>query len=693
MRWLLPASWVFRIVTSFWLSMLVSAHGLAQPAAGNAATPMEVVRTTATRIHRDVDEISSAVTVVPGERISPGAEVMAEALRGTIGGFVQQTTPGQGSVIVRGLKGSQVLHLVDGMRLNNALFRSAPNQYLALVDPFVAEAIDVVRGPSGSLYGSDAMGGVVNILTHRPDFSATPVISGTLYGGLSSADLAKSVRGQLDVATPRVAFRGGMSQQRFGGRQTGGSERIPFTGYRSRAADAKLVVGLSEGLELTLTGQYLKQPSTPRVDELNVGFGQTDAASDEFFFEPNRRRFYHARLDWSVSRAWIDGVQVNLAQQTIDDDRRTRDRGGAERRLESNSSRLNGLNAQFVTNFETGGLVYGFEFYNDDIASRRVSQDLSTGITESIAPRFPDGARVDSFGLFVDREWSVSDRWTLTTGVRYSEFDLKFAGSNGTENRLRPNDFSGDISLRFAMTPKLSVVANFGRGFRAPNIFDVGALGARPGNRFNILNPNLDPEYVTSIDVGVKARQDRFAFEAFFFHASYRDRITAVPTGDLTPTGRTVVRSENIGEVELYGVEAGLRLLPRDGTELFVVANATRGTERQTSGLRVAADRIPPLNARVGLRHQIGSKLAFESHITGNANQSRLSPRDIGDPRIDPNGTPGWLIWDMSLFWEASDRFDVRLELNNALDRRYREHGSGLDARGRDFRIGFNRRF
>ena len=133
----------------------------------------EHVQVTATRSSkRDID-IAAAITAIDENRIlEQSPAVIAEMLRGEPGTFFQQTTPGQGIPIIRGLKGSQVLHMVDGMRLNNAFFRNAPNQYLGLVDSFAMQRLEVVRGSQGSLYGADAMGGVLNILTHEPNYSA-----------------------------------------------------------------------------------------------------------------------------------------------------------------------------------------------------------------------------------------------------------------------------------------------------------------------------------------------------------------------------------------------------------------------------------------------------------------------------------------------------------------------------------------
>ena len=140
---------------------------------------LEHVQVTATRTNkRDID-IAAAVTAIDEAAVLKLApDVIAEMLRGQPGAFFQQTTPGQGIPIIRGLKGSQVLSLVDGMRLNNAFFRNAPNQYLGLVDSYATERMEVVRGAQGTLYGADAMGGVLNILTPEPGFDGATMAAG-----------------------------------------------------------------------------------------------------------------------------------------------------------------------------------------------------------------------------------------------------------------------------------------------------------------------------------------------------------------------------------------------------------------------------------------------------------------------------------------------------------------------------------
>ncbi|RKY14843.1 MAG: hypothetical protein DRQ55_20265, partial [Planctomycetota bacterium] len=181
---------------------------------------MESIVVTATRTQESILDVAEAVSVVGAEEINRLApDVLAEMLRGVPGAFFQQTTPGQGIPIIRGLKGSQVLHLVDGMRLNNAFFRNAPNQYLGLVDAYATDRTEIIRGSAPSLYGADAMGGVLQVLTAEPDFDTDQWNSeGRFYGTYNSVD--SSLIGRVAAATGRNGnvLSAGITYQHHGDR-------------------------------------------------------------------------------------------------------------------------------------------------------------------------------------------------------------------------------------------------------------------------------------------------------------------------------------------------------------------------------------------------------------------------------------------------------------------------------------------
>ena len=658
---------------------------------------LDSFQVTATRGIREVRDISSAVTIVGENRIlDEMPQVLPETLRGEVGAFFQQTTPGQGTVIVRGLKGSQVLHLVDGMRLNNAFFRSAPNQYLALVDSYNTERIEVVRGPAATLHGADAMGGVIQILTPEPKvYDKEWQYRGKVYAGLDSGDLAKVAHASFLAGRSGLAISGGASLQEFGNRQTGTGGRISPTGYRSEAGNLKFLLDVDSKSELMLSLQYLEQPETPRIDELVPGFDQTEPDSEQFFFIPNRREFYHGRYRLHPANDWLEKLEINLARQIITDDRLTQNFGSTEINKESNESALTGLTLQLDSSLSANtSLSYGFDYYTDEINSARVLTDTTSDTQQTAQSRFPDDSSMDSFSFYIFNEWRINPDWILSGGLRYSRFELELTDPNSRQIvNLRPDDLTGNFGLSYRITPTVNIVANLARGFRPPNIFDLGTLGSRPGNRFNIANTDLDSETVDSIDVGLKIQTQNWNIEAFAFYSDYQDRITSVATGGLTLDGRTIVRSENISEVDIYGVEFGARFAAMENLEAYAVLNYTRGEEEFPGGREQAADRIPPLNGKLGLRYTLRPEFYLEPYLLFADKQNRLSDRDINDPRINPNGTPGWATANINVNWRQSANLEWSLRLENLLDKTYREHGSGIDARGRSLSVALRSMF
>lgn len=660
---------------------------------------MESVVVTATRSEESILDVSEAVSVVGAEDIARKApELLAEMLRGLPGAFFQQTTPGQGIPIIRGLKGSQVLHLVDGMRLNNAFFRNAPNQYLGLVDAYATSRTEVIRGAAPSLYGADAMGGVVQILTDEPTMDSPDWSTrGRFYGTFNSVD--SSWIGRLQAATGKEGnvLSGGITYQDHDDRKTGGGETISPTAYTLNAADIKWRYNIGENSELMLSAQYLEQPSTPRIDELVPGYGQDHPSSEQYEFMPNRREFLHARYRLDSQSRWFSRFEAHLGRQVITDDRLTQDWNEPIVTREFNESKLDGLTLQFNSPWGTGGgpyreLVWGFEYYTDSISSSRFRSQQDTAETQAVRGRFPDGSKMDSSAVYASNRWQW-DRLTLNAGLRYSWFSITLPATDEVNAvKLTPSDLTGDIHLNYEFSPGVHLVSNIGRGFRPPNIFDLGTLGSRPGNRFNIPNPNLKPESMWSYDLGIKASSGRWEAELFGWYSDYQDKISSRFTGDVTPEGRQVVQSDNLNSSKLYGIESGLRFLASDELELYAVVNYTHGTENDQAET-VPADRIPPLNARLGLIYHPAERLRLEPYLDFASRQDRLSPRDVRDPRINPKGTAGWGTINLLASWQVRDNLELGLRLQNIGDNDYREHGSGIDAPGRNLGFWLNTLF
>jgi len=673
------------------LALCAPSYAASDSAATNeekkAARMLDRIQVTATRRPESAFSVPIATTVVGQEQISESApQTPMDLLHGEPGIFVQSTTPGQSVVIVRGLKGSEVLHLVDGFRLNTAFFRNAPNQYMALVDSQALERVEVVRGPSGTLYGSDAMGGVVQLFTQEPRFTGDQwQAQARLRTILASAD--ESMISHIDAATgdEDLSISGGITYQDVNNLRVGGGDELPFTAYRSQAANAKVIWKFASNHELMLQAQDLYQPKTPRHDELVPSFGQTRPNSAVFFFQPQQRQFAQARWSWDADVGTFDTLVAQLGWQHIRDDRRSRDFGTVNEDREENSSDLFGVTMQLGKLMGKHYLTYGLEFYDDQVESFRDRLNINNGVVSTRPSRFPDGSTMQSFAAYIADDWSVSERLDIHGGVRWNNADVKLpAVIGGIGVDISPSDVSGHLGARFSLSDTMNLVANYGRGFRAPNVFDLGTFGDRPSNRFNIPTPDLDSETVDSLDLGVKWSDAQFEAELIGYVSNYKDKITSVLTGDVTSTGRLITQSRNVTELDLWGIEVGARWYPSESLEAYASATLTRGQEA-FEGDTYDADRIPPVFGKLGAIWQVAERWTLEGYSFYATRQDRLSPRDRIDPRINPDGTAGWATVNARFAYQLSDTWNVALRAENLGDLRYREHGTGLDEPGRNF--------
>lgn len=656
--------------------MTVALPSHAQEAAGGE---IEEIQVTATRRPAQAASVSAALTLIHDDRIQRN-KLTTDALGMEPGVFLQQTTPGQGAAIVRGVKGSEVLHLVDGFRLNNAIFRNAPTQYLALVSPGGAERIEVVRGAPASLYGSDAVGGVVQVLSRIPSFDSAGS-RGKVFLAYDSAELGKVIRATFETGNERLAGLASVDYLDTGNRRIGGGQRIAPSAYDAKGARVAISVTPDESSSWLFDVQFARQPSTPRVDELVPGYGQSTPSSQEFLFAPNDRLFAHLRNS-RTNGLWSAEWTFDLGWQRIVDDRVTRTFGSQIRRHENNSSDLFGLMISAAKETDKTSWIVGVDYYHDDVDSRRTEEDLSNGQLQAVLPRFPDGSTVDHFALYGNVIGKPGGRHTVSGGLRFSAIEMDLGVSSTGQD-----DVSADLGWLYDASERTQLTANIGYGFRAPNVFDLGTLGERPGNRFNIPNPDLESEHITQFDVGIRHHRENWQTELTLFALHYTDRITSVLTGAVTPDGREIVQSRNVSSAEIRGVEASMRAILAQSLVAELVLNYLYGEETANDGTGHPADRIPPFNGRLSFRYQASDALSVEPYFLFAGSQDRLSPRDAQDVRINPAGTSGWLTANLSASWRRSERLQATARVENIFDQRYRLHGSGIDAVGRNLAL------
>ncbi len=454
----------------------------------------------------------SPVVVTEDEIARRYANILPQALRDVPGVHIQQTTSGQGSPFVRGLTGQQVLHLINGVRFNNATFRPGANQYTALIDHDFADRIEVVRGPGSTQYGSDSLGGTINVLTRPPKGSDSFGLHGNVNTYFASADLSAGLSTTLSGGSNDWGFVASASGRRTQDLRTGGGldshsvvtrllgisskflgNRLQDTAYGQYNANAKFQYRASDADILSV--EYLRgtQLGLRRYDQLDGGIGNLLNS-----FDPQVLDFFTARYDL-LGAGPFDSISTIFSYNGQRDDRRSQSINNAQglrSRIsdEFNLTRAYGYQAQASTRIKRNhSLTFGAEFYNERITSRK--QDFSFSNTTlaftnvaDVRARFPNGSNYRTLGIFAqDVATLIPRRLTAHLGIRYSLFDYSQSSiDNPLDAAGKPtvpdvketfDDVTFNTGLTFAVNSHLNITGNISRGFRAPNVNDFAATG------------------------------------------------------------------------------------------------------------------------------------------------------------------------------------------------------------------------
>lgn len=701
------------IVTAVSASNAQEAEGPAKRAV--AGEPLEITVTGSTR--PEAFESSKPVTVIRDKEIravAPGS--LADAARAHSGVSVQQTTPGQGTLYVRGLAGREVVYLVDGVRFNTAIFRSPNNASLGLVDPLSIYWLEVIRGSSSVLHGSDALGGVIVMNTTLPPFAETPTTLMKAYTAVSTNALGHMSRVSVSHQQSWWSSHVGFSWSSFGDVTPGGGEKTPVpssyvgaaardgvfapgalsaqqlgTAYSRLSADGALRFALSPKTEAVLRMQWSERPELVRYDEITPRFAPDGRpARAESFIGPMHRTMTSLSLSHRPGSV-IDTALLTLGWQGLGDVlyRRNYDEIGGRllpaMKATRERTRSDSLSARgelrLLSADKSRGALFGIEAIHDTIASQAWSIDLSNGALSDASSRYPNGSKMTQGGAFVQLESEILPTLKGHVGLRGAAFALDIP-ARGTADPLRRSllDVAANVGLRWSPSPYLAVVMNGGRGVRSPNIEDYAGAGTRAGGRFQIPNPNLNPEHTHSLDLGVKVEHGLVRAETFVFALRFDDAVgvtkTTVAGAAKSPEGASYVTSANVSRLDFYGVESDLRI----GREkkgggygrLLVVKFHEQSQPGVSASERVAT---PPSLVLGGWIHPFGNlRLEAFAHARGAMHSSSR----IDDNRIPATGTDAFVTVHARASYAISSDVTARLGVDNLTNVRALEYGSGF---------------
>ena len=616
--------------------------------------------------------------------------------------LVQKTGHGQGSPFIRGFTGFRTLLLIDGIRLNNSVFRDGPNQYWNTVDAQTIERLEVVRGPSSVLYGSDAVGGTVNAITRRREhFPEGFNWSRRLYTRVASAE--HSAIGRLEISgnvDQRLGLMMGVTLKSFGDLEGGQDvDRQHKTGYDEHDCDLKLEYRIDERSRIVFARQHVALDDAWRTHKTIYGVswhGTTVGDELERSLDQERDLTYIRYIADDLD-GFAQSMRLTLSYQAHEEERyRLRTRGRMDR--QGFTCRTIGFDAQFASASPVGLLTYGVEYYRDSVDSwnRTYNPD---GSVKSVAIQGPvaDDATYDLVGVYLQDEIAITRRLDAILGVRYThaKADADKVEDPDTGDAISIEDdwatMVGSARLVYHVDEHWNTWCGLSQGFRAPNLSDLTRLDSARTDEIETPSPGLEPEKFVAFECGIKAQYPRTRFEVAYFYTDIRDMIVRYPTGDIID-GDAEVQKANVGDGYVHGIEARMDHRVIDTVLLFAGMSwvwgevATYPTSAQIEATE-PLDRLPPITGLIGARWEHPSRRLWAETVVRMASEAgHLSTRDEGDTqRIPPGGTPGYAAWDIRAGVRVNEGLRISAAIENLLDKDYRIHGSGLNEPGRNF--------
>jgi hemoglobin/transferrin/lactoferrin receptor protein len=662
----------------------------------------------------------------------------ADALLNSGNLHVQKSQQGGGSPVIRGFEANRILLLVDGVRMNNLIFRAGHLQNVITVDENLLDNIEIFYGPSSTLFGSDALGGAVNLNTKNTPFSDNKKrpFNGNIASRYSSANQEKSTYFDLSFSGKNISTLTAFSYNNFGDLRMGkqknhngdyfgerpfyvntNSNRTDYivtnnnpliqkhSGYEQYNLMQKINYKTPKSYIHGLNFQYSTTSDVPRYDRLTDPSSTTVLKNAEWYYGPQKRLLAIYSLNKAKSILKSD-LNMNLAYQNVKESRNTRKFGNLN--LEHNLENVNvfSLGLNLHRKLKAGEIFYGFESYYETLNSTAYSENITTGIHSSIATRYPNGVNNMSRNeIYLSYNgWNTKLFWNAGTRIGYttlkstiesnSIFTLLFNTVN--QNNLT---YSGTVGITHKTSKNITLKTNLSSGFRTPNIDDLAKVFDSGNGILIVPNTNLKPEKTITADLGInlKSTNSRFEINNTFYYTRLFD---AIVTDTFTYNNQNTIvyndeesmvyANQNKGKAFVTGFSTQLQFDITNTLKITNNFNYTFGRIIDSDNSKVPLDHIPPYYGKVGLMyHKKWATIEGYLLYNGKKDIEDYYPNGEDNERYTPEGgMPAWETYNLKTSFTVYKAMTLFTGVENILDTQYRVFASGINAPGRNIYAG-----
>ena len=658
--------------------------------------------------------------------------------------FVQKSQAGGGSPVVRGFEASRVLLMVDGVRMNSAIFRAGHLQNIITVDNMILDRVEIIYGPSSTLYGSDALGGVVNLFTKQPQLFKSNITSKKAAWNVDGNLVYRYGNGQneqrqhidINIANNKWAYLTSFTNSSFGDLRQGNkrSSTYPDFGkrffYVARENNIDVVKDNSASVNIQKLSGYnqtdllqklMYQPNENTTHILNVQISNSSNINrydrltetskglpvySEWYYGPQVRNMIGYKLTKSNLNGYFQKLTTNVNYQHLEESRMSRRFKSNDKEYRFEAVDMVGLNMDLLHQGKSGTLNIGVESYYNNVGSTSYSNNIATNVRSSIATRYSDGpTNMANYALYAQHTQFLKGNWVLNTGLRLNSVQLN---ANFKDTALMHFPFTdanqdntaitGNIGMAYNGAAGLRVSFGASSGFRAPNVDDLTKVFDTRTGYVVVPNKDLKPEYTYNTELNVSKTTSTYSIGASLFYTWFKnalvvDKFKWNNASSILYQGimSDVYATQNKAKAIVYGfnVNGSANLTPN--TILAATYTYTKGnyTNQKPIGLNTALplDHIPPSYGRIGLKQEL-KKFSAEIFTVFNG-WKRIEDYNLNgeDNEIyaTKEGMPAWQIWNINTSYQPTKKLNLSFQIENIADLNYRYFASGISALGRNY--------
>lgn len=705
----------------------------------------------ASKFEEKKTDVAQPITVITDEVIrTSNSQNTGDLLLQTGQVFVQKSQQGGSSPVLRGFEASRVLLVVDGIRMNNAVYRTGHLQNIITVDQNMLERVEVVFGPGSVVYGSDALGGVIHLYSRKPVLSPDDkmLVKGNAFTRYSTANQEKTGHLDVNLGFKKIASLTSFTFSDFGDLRMG-NIRNPFHGdwgkrliYQSRIngrdtalknEDYNIQVGSAyKQYDLTqkirfqqnsavshlFNVQYSTSSDVPRYDRL-AQINSTSGLPEygEWYYGPQKRLLTAYHLNLANSNVAYDQARIILSYQDIEESRHTRrfQRNSKTSRIEN--IKVLALNADLSKKIQRHELRYGLEGTHNIVSSKAKTIDITNNAESPASTRYPDGgSTITSMALYTTHAWEINNKFITNAGLRFSYVGLnaKFEDKDSVmkfpfKSAEQVNTaLTGNIGLIYKPIPSMRVSALFSSGFRSPNVDDLGKVFDSSSDDQIVIvpNPDLQPEYTYNAEIGIQKTfdNDKIKLNLIGFYTIFDN---AIVVDDFKFNGQDsilydgvlskVQANQNKNQAYLYG---GTFTVAGDITKVFSVFGSVTYTygrilPQKDGEKEIPLDHISPIYGRAGFQLNLNRfKGEFFTLFNGPKLLKDYNPTGEDNlSRATIYGMPGWFTLNVRTQYQVHKYVSLQAGLENMLDTHYRYFASGISAPGRNLYLAVRANF